>query len=141
MVALQRRKLIPHLIVPDIIQAVDFYKQALGAEEVVRSVTECEGQLVCAELRIGLAVFHVCEVLPDSNLGPEWGNSSQVSVTLHLEVQNCDAALVRAVAAGAEVIFPPQDMFWGDRYARIRDPFGHEWSFSHSSTQQQRFAA
>lgn len=141
MVALQRRKLIPHLIVPAIVPAVDFYKRAFGGLEVVPIEPESGDPGNGVELRIGSAVFYVGEFLPEKGGGPEWEQCSQGAVTLHLEVEDCDTVWARAVAAGAEVVCPPQDMFWGDRYARIRDPFGHEWSFSHSAAPRQRSAA
>lgn len=141
MVALQRQRLIPHLIVADVAQAVEFYKRALGAEEAVRARSENGSQPACVELRIGAAVFHVCDVLSEGGCGPEWVKHSRVTVILHLEVEDCDRALTRAVAAGAIVISPPKDMVWGDHYARIRDPFGHEWSFAHTAAHRQRFAA
>jgi PhnB protein len=141
MVALQRQRLIPHLVVAEIARAVEFYKRAFGAEEDIRAGLENGSEPTCVALRIGPAVFHVCDALPEDGCGPEWEKHSRVSVTLHLEVEDCDHVLARAVAAGAEVIIPPRDMSWGDRYARIRDPFGHEWSFAHTGTQQQRFAA
>jgi PhnB protein len=141
MVALQRQRLIPHLIVVDVAQAVEFYKRALGAEESERVGSGTRSRSACVELRIGPAVFHVCDALPEDGCGQEWEKHSRVAVILHLEVEDCDHVLARAVAAGAEVIYPPRDMSWGDRYARIRDPFGHEWSFAHTGTQQQRYAA
>jgi PhnB protein len=54
------------------------------------------------------------------------------SVTLHLQVEDCDAAYERAITAGASPVMPPADMFWGDRYAQVRDPFGHAWSIGHT---------
>jgi PhnB protein len=62
-------------------------------------------------------------------------------VTFHLVVPNADAAVAKAAAAGATVIMPADDMFWGDRYGKVRDPFGHEWSFSHPLTADQKAIA
>jgi len=98
MVALQRRKLIPHLIVPAIVPAVDFYKRAFGALEVVPIEPESGDPGNGVELRIGSAVFYVGEFLPEKGGGPEWEQCSQGAVTLHLEVEDCDTVWAQAVA-------------------------------------------
>jgi|DewCreStandDraft_4_1066084.scaffolds.fasta_scaffold346533_1 PhnB protein len=125
--------LIPHLVVAGAAKAVEFYQSALGAVEVVRMPDPNSDRLMHVELKIGDATLFVCDDFPDQCGGvsraPKLGAAS--AVTLHLDVPNCDEAIARAQAAGATVTMPAQDMFWGDRYGRILDPFGHEWSFAH----------
>ncbi|MCS7020900.1 MAG: VOC family protein [Gemmataceae bacterium] len=142
MVKVQPHKLVPLLMVQQAAAAVEFYKQGLGAEEAGRLPLNQDQAQVQVELRIGSAVFYVCDLREDT---PQPNGSSvrrvPASVTLHLEVDDCDAAVARAAAAGAEVLMPPADTTWGDRYARIRDPFGHQWSFAHSTSRPGRSAA
>lgn len=119
----------PHLICTGAADAIDFYKRAFNAAELVRMPTP-GGKLMHACLRIG-----------DSNVMlvdefPEWGSFSPRSlkgtpVTIHLTVLNADATVEQAVTAGAKIVMPLQDMFWGDRYGIIEDPFGHRWSIAH----------
>jgi PhnB protein len=128
----------PHLVVRDANAAIEFYKQALGATEAVRMPTEDGKRLMHAELHVlGMRIFlndyfpeyrthHGDEaVMPPNEL-------HGTAVTMHLEVENCDAAVARAKAAGAIVTLEPWDAFWGARYGRIIDPFGHSWSFAHT---------
>jgi PhnB protein len=136
--------LIPHLVVNGAAKAIEFYKKALGAEEVRRMPEQGGGpRLMHAELRIGDATLMLCDDFPEYCGGvsraPKPG--APTSVTLHLDVPNCDAAIDRAVTAGAKVKMPASDMFWGDRYGQITDPFGHEWSFAHALTEEQKAAA
>lgn len=121
-----------HLSVDGAVNAIEFYKAGLGAEEVVRMPAEDGKRLMHAELRIAGGKMFLCDDFPEHCGGTERAASKlgATPVTLHLEVADCDAAISRAVGAGAEVTMPAQDMFWGDRYGRIKDPFGHEWSFS-----------
>jgi PhnB protein len=118
----------PHLIVKGAANAIEFYKKAFGAVEEVR-LPGPNGRLMHAVIRIfGDAVMLVDEM-------PEWGALSPKSlkgspVTLHLYVEDVDAAVKRAVGAGAKVTMPVEDMFWGDRYGKIEDPFGHHWSLA-----------
>lgn len=141
MIALQARRLIPRLIVEELARAVAFYKQALGAEETERWTDEHGRRLLEVQLRVGQAVFQVREASACADPGCMSTGHQPKAVTLHLEVDDCDAAVARAASAGAEVTFPPADMSWGDRYARIRDPFGHEWSFADSRGDRCRSAA
>lgn len=119
----------PHLVCAGAAQAIDFYKKAFGAEEMIRMAGP-DGKLMHACVSInGQSVM-----LVDENR--QWGALSPKSlggtpVTLHLMVADADKAAERAVAAGAKVIMPVADMFWGDRYGVIEDPFGHRWSIAH----------
>lgn len=125
--------LVPHLVVKGAAKAIEFYKAALGAVEISRTLEPNGDRLMHAELKIGGSPLFLNDDFPEYCGGvsraPEPGKPT--SFTLHLDVANCDAAVARATAAGATVTMPPMDMFWGDRYAKITDPFGHEWSFAH----------
>lgn len=119
--------LTPHLTVRNAAAAIAFYKQAFGAEERYRLLTPDESAVLHAELDIGEATLFLNDEWPDmANLSPEaLGNSP---VTIHLQVDDADAWFERALRAGAKVAIPLQNMFWGDRYGKLVDPFGHQWS-------------
>jgi PhnB protein len=127
----------PHLVVSDARAALDFYKQALGATEAVRMPAEDGKRLMHAEIHVDGARIFVVDYFPEYRA--HHGNEAVMPpdelkgtpVTMHLEVKDCDAAVARAKAAGATVTMEPWDAFWGARYARIVDPFGHSWSFAH----------
>jgi PhnB protein len=116
----------PHLVCAGAADAIEFYKKAFNAVEEAR-LPGPKGRIMHAMIRIeGSAVMLVDEM-------PEWGALSPKSlkgspVTIHLYVKDADAFVARAVAAGAKVTMPVADMFWGDRYGKIEDPFGHHWS-------------
>jgi uncharacterized glyoxalase superfamily protein PhnB len=118
----------PHLVCAGAADAIDFYKKAFGAVEM-RRLAGKNGKLMHASIKIGnAAVMLVDEV-------PEWGSLSPTSlngtpVTIHLNVPDVDAFVERAVKAGALLRMPVADMFWGDRYGIIEDPFGHKWSIA-----------
>ena len=124
--------LVPHIVVNDAKAAIDFYAKAFGAEEVMRMPTEDGSKLMHAELRIDGSPLYLCDDFPEfcggtSRTPTALGNSP---VTIHRYVPDCDKAIAKAEAAGAEVTMPAQDMFWGDRYGQVTDPFGHHWSFA-----------
>ncbi len=126
---------IPHLVVDDAAAALEYYKQALGAEEVMRLPAEDGKRLMHSEMKLGEARVFVRDAFSDRCAEGEDATPTTLGgspVTLHLRVTNCDAAVDRAVKAGAIVVVPPEDMFWGDRFAVVADPFGHAWSFAHS---------
>lgn len=118
----------PHLICAGAADAIEFYKKAFNAVEGGR-LPGPDGRLMHALIRIeGSAVMLVDEM-------PEWGafgpkSLKGSSVTMHIYVPDADAFFARAVAAGAKVIMPLEDMFWGDRYGKLEDPFGHHWSIA-----------
>ena len=120
--------LIPHLACRKAVEAIDFYPRAFGAE-AVNVYRFPDGTLMHAELRIGDALFMLGEAAPEHGCpGPlEIGGSP---VTLHLRVDDCDTAFARALDCGCTAQMPPEDMFWGDRYAVVVDPFGHRWSLA-----------
>jgi PhnB protein len=118
----------PHLVCGGAADAIEFYKQAFGAVESVR-LPGPQGKLMHAMIRIGDSAVMLVDEFPDCGaLGPKSLNGSPV--TIHLYVEDVDATVERAVAAGAKVIMPVDDMFWGDRYGQVEDPFGHHWSIA-----------
>jgi PhnB protein len=120
------RSVTPHLVCAGAADAIEFYKKAFGAVEVAR-LPGSQGKLMHAQIRIGdSAVMLVDENTQMGMLGPKSLKGSPV--TIHLYVDDADAFIARAVKAGAKVTMPVDDMFWGDRYGRIEDPFGHHWS-------------
>lgn len=120
--------LTPHLICAGADRAIAFYIAAFGAE-VLSRLPGPGGLVMHASLRIGDAVLMLNDEFPDHGVhGPQHFGGS--AVTLHLFVPDVDASVARAVAAGATVLMPPADMFWGDRYAQLSDPFGHRWSLA-----------
>jgi PhnB protein len=120
--------LTPHLVCADASSAIDFYKKAFGATELAR-MPGPNGKLMHGAVRIGDSVLMLVDEMPEwGSLGPKALKGSPV--TIHMYVEDADAALARAVAAGAKVTMPLADMFWGDRYGQIEDPFGHRWSIA-----------
>ena len=136
----EMKGLIPHLVVKGGAKAVEFYKAALGAEEICRMPTP-DGRLMHAALKIGEAVLFLCDDFPDHCGGVARAPSGPSPVTLHLCVPCADTAIATAAGAGATVTMPAEDMFWGDRYGQIVDPFGHAWSFSNPLTAEQKAEA
>ena len=116
----------PHLVCAGAAEAIEFYKKAFNATEEGR-IAGPQGKLMHAMIRIrGSAVMLVDEFPEWGSLGPKALKGSPV--TIHLYVDNVDAFVKQAVAAGAKVTMPVDDMFWGDRYGKLEDPFGHHWS-------------
>jgi PhnB protein len=123
----------PHLVVAGGKKAVEFYAKAFGAEEVYRMPAEDGERLMHAHLKVGDAELFLCDDFPEYCAGKSKDphKLGGTGVTLHQYVPDADAAIARAAAAGATVTMPAQDMFWGDRYGQVVDPFGHTWSFAH----------
>lgn len=116
----------PHIICGGAAQAIEFYKKAFGAEEIMRLAAP-DGKLIHASIRIGDSVIMMVDEMPPMGcVGP--ATLKGTPVTLHLQVDDADAWQKRAVAAGAKLLMPVQEMFWGDRYGAMEDPFGHRWS-------------
>ncbi len=119
----------PYLRVRDAARALDFYKQAFGAEELFR-LTEPSGRVGHAEIKIGGTTLMLADEYPEMNIvGPQ--TLGGTSFSIHLHVDNADAWIERAVTAGATVLRPAADAFYGERSGSVRDPFGHEWLVGH----------
>lgn len=120
----------PYLVVPNAVEAMAFYAKAFGAERVMFMQGPAgETSTLHAEIRIGTSTV----MLSDEN--PAWNMKSAKTlggspVSMHLYVEDVDALFQQAVAAGAAVESPPTDMFWGDRMAKVTDPFGLSWGLA-----------
>lgn len=121
----------PYLIVSSCARAIDFYKKAFGAVEMYRMPAPDGQRVMHATLKIYGSNVMLSDEFPEfgGNRGPDIVGSTTVSI--HLQVPNADKAFARAVGAGATSLTPVADMFWGDRFGKLRDPFGHEWSVAH----------
>jgi PhnB protein len=116
----------PHLVCAGAGAAVDFYVKAFGAHEVAR-LPGPDGKIMHAEIKIGDSHVMLADEFPQcGSMSPK--TLKGTPVTIHLYVKDADAVIQQAVAAGATVVMPAQDMFWGDRYGIVQDPFGHQWS-------------
>lgn len=122
--------LTPHIAIRDkrAAEAIDFYAKAFGATEVARVPADDGVRLMHAHLHINGASLMMHDEFPEYVSEP---SGKPEGVTLHLQVDDADAWYDRAIAAGAASVMAPEDMFWGDRYAQVRDPFGHLWSIGH----------
>ena len=120
--------LTPFLTVKDAARAIEFYKQAFGAEE--RGVMKGpDGKVMHAELKIGDSIIMLADEFPEFGaLSPQ--TSGGAGMGLHIYIDGVDAAFDRAVTAGAQVEMPLAEQFWGDRYGKLKDPFGHHWSIA-----------
>lgn len=120
--------LTPYLICANAADAIAFYTKAFNAVEQVR-LPGPGGKVMHASLKIGDSVLMLTDEWPEHrSFGPKTLNGSPV--TIHLYVEDVDASFKQAVEAGATVTMPVSDMFWGDRYGQIQDPFGHNWSLA-----------
>jgi uncharacterized glyoxalase superfamily protein PhnB len=118
----------PHITLRNCAQAIDFYKNAFGAEELGRSLTP-DGKIMHAAIRIGNSLMMMNDEFPGM------GRSSAetlggTNITLHIQTEDVDRLFDRAVKAGAKPTMPVADQFWGDRYGQVVDPFGQSWSLA-----------
>ena len=134
----------PYLAITGATQALEWYKRAFGAKELQREAAP-DGKLIHARIRIGDSIVMISDTFPGGHKDPlQLGGAS---VTLHLYTKNVDALWKMAVDAGAKVDMQLDDMFWGERYGQLTDPFGHSWSLSmripmsRSEMQRQRAEA
>jgi PhnB protein len=118
----------PQLVVKGVAEAIDWYTKALGANELLRNLAQDGKSIMHSELLLGDSRFFVVDEFPGSMASP--ASLGGTSITLHLYVQDVDALFGRAVEAGATVLMPVADQFWGDRYGMLKDPFGHRWSIA-----------
>ncbi len=123
-------ELFPYLCVRDTAQAISFYGEVFGASEKFR-LNEPGGRIGHAELDFGGATLMLCDEYPEYGITrPD--PAAGASVTLHLHVDDADDTIERAIAAGATLLRPATDAFYGERSGVIRDPFGHRWNIGHS---------
>ena len=120
------RSVTPYLTVNDTSRAIDFYKRAFGAHEVMR-MEGPGGKIGHAEIKIGDSIVMLADEMPASGTKSPQSLGGTTS-GVYLYVDNADAVFNQAVSAGAHVEAPIADMFWGDRYGRLKDPFGHAWA-------------
>jgi uncharacterized glyoxalase superfamily protein PhnB len=122
---------IPHLVVRGGSHAIEFYRRAFGAKEVFRMPSPDGYGIMHADLIIGTSHLFLCDDLPQMQTkSPQALGGTPVSIAI--AVDDVDKVFKQAVDAGATATMPPDNMFWGDRYAKVLDPFGHDWSlFTH----------
>lgn len=120
--------LTPYLIVRDAARAIDFYKQAFGAQEIARMPGPDGKGIMHAEIKIGDSMVMLADEMAGMQKSPQTlgGTGTQ----LFLYVKDADAVFDRAVAMGAKPRMNPADMFWGDRFGQVEDPFGHQWDIA-----------
>ena len=117
----------PHLVVRGAAEAIEFYEKAFGAEELVRLPSPCGKFIMHSTLRIGNSMIMLVDEFPDMGcISPQSINGTPV--TVHLYVEDADAVYTKAVAEGAKETMPLENTFWGDRYGKLEDPYGHSWS-------------
>jgi PhnB protein len=122
------RSLTPHIVCANAADAIEFYKKAFNAIEQFR-LPGPGGKIMHACLKIGDSMLMMTDEWPDHQaFGPL--TLKGTPVTIHYYVEDVDAAFKQAVDAGATVVMPVSDMFWGDRYGLVKDPFGHSWSLA-----------
>lgn len=121
----------PYLVVKDAKRALEYYRKAFGAETKM-SMPSPDGRVMHAEMRIGDSMVFVSDEFPDMApqiRAPE-STGGMVTGSIFLYVPDVDAVVKRAVGAGARVTMPVADMFWGDRFGKVADPFGHHWGIA-----------
>ncbi len=117
----------PHLVIRDAAKAIEFYKRAFGAKEIMR-MSGPDGQgIMHAEIKIGDSCLMIVDEMPHMERFGSPQKLGGTSVALSLYVEDADQLFQRAVDAGAKVSMPMMDAFWGDRYGKVTDPFGHDW--------------
>ena len=123
-----------YLRVRDAAKAIDYYQQVFSARVRLRLDEKGTGRIGHAELEIGPGLIMLADEYPEHGIvGPQ--SLGGTSVSIHLHVDDADAILAKAVAAGGTLLRPATDMFYGERSGTVRDPFGHEWLVGHSIEQ------
>jgi PhnB protein len=117
-----------YLAVEDAAKAIEFYKEAFGAEENIR-MPGPDGKIAHAELQIGDSKLMLSDPFPQSSVRPP-AERGGPTASVFMYVEDADATFDQATAAGADVVMALEDMFWGDRFGSISDPFGHVWSIA-----------
>ncbi len=120
----------PHIVTKDTNAAIEFYKKAFGAEEILRVPGPDGKSVMHAEVKIGNSIIMMCDEFPEMDNCRAPASLNGTTCTLTLYVTDCDATFKQATDAGAKPVMPPVDMFWGDRYSKVSDPFGHSWAIA-----------
>lgn len=117
----------PHMVIRNASAAIDFYKKAFGAEEIMRMTDPTGKGIMHAEIKIGNSMIMIVDEMPDMKIcvSPEKLGGTTIGMTIYCE--DTDAMFQRAIDAGATEVMKPVDMFWGDRYSKLTDPYGHIW--------------
>lgn len=120
--------LTPHIVVKDVVEAIAWYTKAFGAQEIMR-IPAPDGSIIHAEVKIGNSPLMLAAA------SEQWQSKDPnmiggTAVTLHIYTEDVDALYKKATDAGAKGTQPPEDVFWGDRYAKMNDPWGHQWSIA-----------
>jgi uncharacterized glyoxalase superfamily protein PhnB len=120
--------LTPYLVCKNAGDAIAFYSKVLGASEMFR-MPGPDGRIMHAEMKVGSSILMLSDENPERGaLSPQTIGGTPVSIFIYTD--DVDALFSRAVAAGATALAPPADMFWGDRFAQIADPYGHSWALA-----------
>lgn len=125
----QSQTVTPYMILKDCAKAMDFYKKTFGAQEIARMCSP-DGKIMHGVLTIGESRIFFCDEMDDTKCGASPSTLGNCHATLHVFVEDVDKAFQKAVDAGCTAFMPPTDMFWGDRYTQVVDPFGQKWSLA-----------
>ena len=120
---------VPYLSVQDASKAVAFYSKIFGSEPYLQ-IDMPDGRVMHCEFRVGNARIFLSEELPEHGGTPSPTSLGGTCVAIHLYVDDCDVLVTAMASNDSTVLMPPTDMFWGERFARVRDPFGHEWGIT-----------
>ena len=123
------QEFVPYLSVTDAKKAVTFYSRVFETDPLVL-LNIPDGRILHCEFRVGGVRFFLSEELPEHGGTPSPTSVGATTVAIHLYVDDCDAMVAQMNSNGATVAMEPADMFWGERFARVRDPFGHEWGIT-----------
>ncbi len=123
------REFVPYLSVTDASEAVAFYSRVFETEPSLL-LKMPDGRVMHCEFSFDGARFFISEELPEHGGTPSPASLGATTVAIHLYVDDCDAMVAHMKLHGADVAMVPTDMFWGERFARVRDPFGHEWGIA-----------
>ena len=119
--------LTPHMVIRNASDAIEFYKKAFAAEEIMRMPGPDGNGIMHAEIKIGNSMIMIVDEMPGMKkcVSPDKLGGTTIGITIYCE--DTDALYQRAIDAGATEMMKPMDMFWGDRYSKVSDPFGHVW--------------
>lgn len=120
---------VPYLSIADATRAIDYYSQVFGTRPHM-CLKMPDGRVMHCEFRVGSGRFFVSEELPEHGGTPSPKRLGSTTVAIHVYVDDCDAVVQAMARQGGEILMEPVDMFWGERFGRIRDPFGHEWGIA-----------